>query len=73
MCDTIRKLDLAALDGRFLWDANEVAFKLNISADGVKLLHRQRRLQGVLIGRHLRWKPRDVEMFVKDLDVGRDA
>jgi excisionase family DNA binding protein len=51
-------------------DAEAVAALLAVRADTVKNLHRIGHLPGVLIGRHLRWRRRDVEQYVDSLQTG---
>jgi len=42
----------------------DVARLLQVPEDTVRNLHRTGQLRGVLVGRHLRWKPEDVRRFV---------
>ena len=57
---------------RWLWNAGEVAAVLGVTEDCVKNLHRTYSLRGVLVGRNLRWRPRDVERYVQGLKPGED-
>ena len=54
-------------NGPLLLKDEEVATLLAVSAETVKTLHRTRQLRGVLVGRHLRWRPADVEKYVAGL------
>lgn len=47
-----------------LWDAPTTARMLSVSEETVRNLHRTRQLEGLLIGRHLRWAPEDVAEFI---------
>lgn len=50
-----------------LLDKDGVAAMLTVSADTVLNLHRVRALPGVLVGKHLRWRPADVVAYVEKL------
>lgn len=45
----------------------QVAEALTVSEDTIENLHRVGQLRGVLIGKHLRWRPADVSAFVEGL------
>ena len=62
--------DTAALLTQLLLTEAEVASALRVRPTTVANLHRVGELRGVLIGRHLRWRPSDVEAFVKTLTNG---
>jgi len=49
---------------------DEVAALLQVSENTVANLHRLRQLEGVKIGKYLRWRPDDVRAFVERL--GKD-
>lgn len=51
--------------------AAEAAAMLNVPPVTLVNLHRIGALRGVLVGRHLRWKPADVAAFVESLEPGR--
>ncbi len=55
---------------RLTWTADETAAVLGVTPDAIRNLHRVSRLQGVLIGRSLRWRPADVRAFVEGLERG---
>ena len=50
----------------------EVAAVLQVPADTVTNLHRERKLRGVRIGKHLRWRPNDLRDFVERLQGDRE-
>lgn len=56
-----------------LWDAEQVGKALVLTADGVKFLHRTGQLPGIIVSRHLRFRPSDVEQFVAKLTSGGEA
>lgn len=44
-----------------------VAKLLTVTTETVQTLHRTGQLRGVIIGRHLRWRPDDVRRFIAEL------
>lgn len=50
-----------------LWDAEQVAASLRVSTSTILNLHRVKQLEGVLVGRHLRWQPDRVRAFAEQL------
>ena len=54
-----------------LMTKDEVAAALQVPADTVTHLHRDGQLPGVKIGKHLRWRPEDVQAFVQGLGDDR--
>ena len=59
----------AGLTGELLWTKAETGRVLRVSVDTVANLHRTGRLRGLLVGRHLRWRPQDVAAFVAGLSA----
>jgi len=57
---------------RLLWTVDEVARAIGVTPDCVRNLHRVGLLAGVRVGRYLRWRPADVEAYVKRLVPGSD-
>ena len=53
-----------------LYIRDEVSELLKVPPDTVSNLHRTRQLRGVLIGKHLRWRPNDVRDYVANLGEG---
>lgn len=50
-----------------LWNAGQTATALSVSEATILNLHRTHQLEGVMIGKHLRWVPGRVVEFVNDL------
>lgn len=50
-----------------LWDAEQVAASLRVSTSTILNLHRVKQLEGVMVGRHLRWQPDRVRAFAQEL------
>ncbi len=53
-----------------LWDKEQTGRALCVPPATVDNLHRVGRLPGVIIGKHLRWKPSLVRAFVDSLEGG---
>ena len=51
-----------------VFNADQVAALLNVEAGTIKYLHRTQQLPGVLVGKHLRWKPETVQKYVEELE-----
>lgn len=49
-------------------NAEGVAAMLCVSSETVQNLHRTHQLRGIKIGKHLRWRPKDIEAFVEGLE-----
>lgn len=45
----------------------QTAKLLAVTPDTIRNLHRTGQLRGVLVGRHLRWRPADVRHFIDNL------
>lgn len=50
-----------------LWDAEQVAVSLRVSTNTILNLHRVKQLEGVMVGRHLRFQPDRVRKFAREL------
>ena len=59
--------------GKLVLTIEETAAVLQVPPATVKNLHATRQLTGVLVGKHLRWRPRDVEQFVQSLGADRNG
>ena len=55
------------LDDKLLWTADDVALLLGVTEHSVKNQYRVRALRGVLMGRHLRFRPSDVRDYIDSL------
>lgn len=49
---------------------DETAAVLGVTPDTIENLHRTGQLRGVKVGKHLRWRPRDIVRFVDALENG---
>ena len=54
-------------NGPLLLKDEEVATLLTVTSETIRNLHRSGVLKGVLVGRHLRWRPAAVEKYVAGL------
>jgi excisionase family DNA binding protein len=54
--------------GALLWTPAETAYVLSVTAHTVLNLHRGGALRGVMVGRHLRFRPADVRNYVDALE-----
>lgn len=52
---------------RLLWSPKQAGEALGLTADGVKYLHRTGQLRGIVLSRHLMFRPADVQAFVEKL------
>ena len=52
---------------RLLLDRGQVSKVLGIPAGSVAFLHRMKRLQGVRVGKFLKWRPVDIQRFIDEL------
>ncbi len=64
---------MQAISVPLLMTKDEVATALQVPPDTVTHLHRDGQLRGVMVGKHLRWRPEDVHAFVQGLAEDRGA
>ena len=60
--------DIETLMGQLLLTQEETAQVLRVPVDTVKNLHRTHQLQGVLVGKHLRFLPAAIRAFAEGLN-----
>ena len=57
----------AGFDAEVLLTIEEVARVLRVTDESVRNFHREKRMLGVKVGKHLRFRPSDVREFVSGL------
>jgi excisionase family DNA binding protein len=58
----------APANDKLCWTDRETAWYLGVPSKTVRNLHQCGKLRGIVIGRHLRWRPEDVRKFLEDLN-----
>ena len=64
--------DVPVIQSTLVLTCEQVAKMLQVPEDTVKNLHRTRQLPGVMVGKHLRFKPCSVRAFVEGLKPTAD-
>ena len=70
--DDLRLMLNAPITLPLLLSSEEAANALSVSKDTIQNLHRTGQLRGVMVGKHLRWAPADLRLFVEQKRTEND-